>query len=281
MTPELDNGERDGPAQLVHRPPELARTFNRIPDDYEARPQYPQELFDLLVQRGALRAGTAVLEVGAGTGQATLPMLDLGATVTAVEPGAGLARRLVQRTAGRDIHVIVSTFEEASLPEAAFDLVASATAFHWVDPTVGPAKCARVTLDRGWLALWWTIWGDPDRPDPFHDALQPVLQAKAPHLLEPEATPRAYVRDLAARAERIEATGAFGPLRHETLSWEAEHDPIGLRRLFATFAGWLALPEPIQSELLDDVERLARDEFGGTVRRPYQTVLYLAQRLRR
>ena len=277
----MDDRNRDGPPELVERPPELARTFNRIPDDYEARPGYPQQLFDILVKRGALRAGAVVLEIGAGTGQATLPMLELGAEVTAVEPGAALARRLVERTAGRDLQVIVSTFEEASLPEAAFDLVASATAFHWIDPTVGSAKCARVVRDHGWLALWWTLWGDPDRPDRFHDALLPVLQAKAPQLLDPDGGPRAYVRDLAARAECIEATGAFGPMSHEILNWEGEHDPIGLRRLFATFAGWLALPKHIQSELLSDVERLARDEFGGTVRRPYQTVLYLASRLPR
>lgn len=281
MTREIDDRDRDGPPELVHRPAELARTFDRIPEGYEARPGYPTEVFDVLVERGALRDGAAVLEIGPGTGQATLPMLELGATVTAVEPGAGLARRLVERTAGRAVQVMVSTFEDAPLPEAGFDLVASATAFHWVDPTIGPAKCAQVLADRGWLALWWTIWGDPGRPDPFHDALQPVLKAKAPHLLEPDATPRAYVSDLAARAQRVGATGAFGPISHQTLHWEAEHDPFALRRLFATFAGWIALPDPVQSELLDDVERLARDDFGGTVRRPYQTILYLASRLPR
>ena len=278
---EVGDRDRESPPELVERPPELARTFNQIPDDYEARPGYPQWLFDVLVERGALRAGAAVLEIGAGTGQATLPMLELGADVTAVEPGAALARRLIERTAGRKLQVIVSSFEEASLSEAAFDLVASATAFHWVDPTVGSAKCARVVRDHGWLALWWTIWGDPDRPDPFHDALQPVLEVHAPQLLDPAAGPRAYLQDLAARADRINATGAFGPISHEVLNWEGEHDPVGLRRLFATYAGWIALPELLQSELLSEVERLAREDFGGTVRRPYQTVLYLARRLPR
>lgn len=276
-------GDRDrhNPPQLVERPPELARTFNQIPDGYEARPGYPQQLFDVLVERGALRDGAVVLEIGAGTGQATLPILELGAEVTAVEPGAALARRLIERTAGRKLQVIVSSFEEASLSEAAFDLVASATAFHWVDPTVGSAKCARVLRDHGWVALWWTIWGDPDRPDAFHDALRPVLEARAPQLLDPDGGPRAYLEDLAARAERIDATGAFGPVSHTVLNWEGEHDPVGLRRLFATYAGWIALPEQLRSEVLSEVERLAREDFGGTVRRPYQTVLYFARRLPR
>jgi SAM-dependent methyltransferase len=273
--------DRDPRADILNRRPELARVFDRIPDDYEARPAYPGWVFELLSECGALRPGAVVLEIGAGTGQATLPMLALGAQITVVEPGAGLARRLIERTEGQHVEVIVSTFEDASLRDASFDLVTAATAFHWVEPAVGSAKCARVLRDGGWLALWWTLWGDPDRPDPFHDALRPILQVKAPHLLRLEATPQAYVRDLAARAAHIEATGAFGPISHETLNWEAEHDPVSLRRLFATFAPWLALPEPLQSELLSDVERLARDDFGGTVRRPYQTVLFLSQRIPR
>jgi SAM-dependent methyltransferase len=271
----------DPRADILHRPPELARVFDRIPNDYEARPAYPRQVFELLSERGALRHGSLVLEVGAGSGQATLPMLALGAQVIAVEPGVGLARRLIERTEGQRIEVIMSTFEDASLSEASFDLVAAATSFHWVDPAVGATKCARVVRDRGFLALWWTLWHDPERPDPFHDALRPILQVKAPHLLRQEATPGAYVRDLAARAAHIEATGAFGPMSHETLNWEAEHDPVSLRRLFATFAPWLALSEPLRSELLGDVERLARDDFAGSVRRPYQTVLFLSQRIPR
>jgi hypothetical protein len=135
--------------------------------------------------------------------------------------------------------------------------------------------------DEGWLALWWTVWGDPERADPFHDALVPILKAKAPELLEHELTPHAYARDLKARADQIEAVGAFGPVRHHMLRWEGRHDAVGIRRLFATFAPWLALPTSVRSELLDDIEHLAQDRFGGSVQRPYQTVAYLAPRLAR
>jgi SAM-dependent methyltransferase len=264
--------------RILDRPPELARSFNQIPDDYEARPPYPDWVFALLADTGALGPGTRALEIGAGTGQATLPLLDRGATVTAVEPGADLARRLAERTAGRDVQIIVSPFERASIPASSYDLVASATAFHWVDPDLGPSLCARVLRGGGWLALWWTIWGDPERADPFHDALEPILRAKAPQLVGPGTDPRVYRQDLAARAERVEATGAFDPVRREVFDWHGDHDPVALRRVFATFGAWLALPEPLRSDLLDDVERIAADDFGGHVRRPYQTVAYLAQR---
>jgi SAM-dependent methyltransferase len=267
--------------ELVERPPGLARTFNEIADDYDARPPYPSEVFRTLAERAGLGPGTRVLEVGPGTGQATIPMIRLGAHVTAVEPGAQLAAQLRKRTSADDVDVVLSTFEDAVLPAASFDIVAAATAYHWVDARQGATKCASVVRDHGWVALWWTIWGDPQRPDPFHDAFLPILEAKAPHLVEDAAGPAAYERDIAARAAYLPETGAFDAPRRFAWQWEGVHDPVAIRRLCGTFAGWIALPEPLRSELLDDIERLAQDEFGGVARRPYQTILYLSQRLAR
>ena len=272
---------QDPAHERLERPPELARMFDRVAGDYEARPDYPRRVFDVLVERCGLGPGTRVLEIGAGSGQATLPILDRGAQVTAVEPGDALARRLVERTSGRSIDVIVSVFEDVEFAEASFDLVASATAFHWVDLAVGLERCARFLRDGGWLALWWTFWGDPDRSDPFHEALQPVLRQKAPHLVAEETGARAHMRDIASRAAEIERTRGFEMLEEESMRWEGEHDPESIRRIFATFGGWIALPESLRTELLDDVERLAREAFSGTVTRPYKTVLYRARRVPR
>jgi len=276
-----DHGSVDDPdvtADLLQRPAELARSFDRIPDDYEARPGYPPRVFELLIERCGLGPGSRVLEIGAGVGQATLPMLALGARITVVDPGEALMRRLADRTAGR-VEIIVAELERAPLPAASFDVVASATAFHWVEPTAGAAQCARALRPGGWLAVWWTLWGNPDRPDPFHEALLPILEAKAPQLVQPDASHRAYQRDLFARAAIIEANPAFGPVRVERLDWEGSHDPVALRRLFGTFAGWIVLPDALRTELLDDVEGIARDQFGGAVRRPYETLIFTSHRV--
>jgi SAM-dependent methyltransferase len=268
----------DPGGEKLDRPTALAGMFNRAAAGYDARPGYPIEVFEILARRCGLGVGRDVLEIGPGTGQATLPMLDLGARITAVEPGIELARLLAQRCSGRAIDIVVGPFEAVVLPEDGFDLVTAATSFHWVDPTVGFERCARCLRGGGWLGLWWTIWGDPERPDPFHDALVPVLHAKAPHLLDAEATARAYIIDIAARIAEIERVDSFDPVEEETILWEGEHDGLSLRGIFATFAAWIALPEPLRAELFDDVERLAREDFAGTVTRPYRTVVYTARR---
>jgi len=65
-----------------------------------------------------------VLEIGCGTGQATLPLAHLGYTIVAGELSADLAtiaRRNLE--AFDNIKVIVSAFEDWPLPDASFDLV--------------------------------------------------------------------------------------------------------------------------------------------------------------
>ena len=199
--------------------------------------------------------------------------------MTLVEPGRALADRLAQRTVGMNARMILDTFEHAELPEAAFDIVAAATAFHWVNPDIGYRKCASVLRAGGWLALWWNVFGDDDRADPFHDALLPILAAKAPQLVGEGGAASSYAFDTRARTDEIAQTGSFGPVEQHVIRWEGRHSPEELRRMFATFSPWLALPDDAREALLDDVATLAREQFSGLVVRPYQTVLYLAQRL--
>ena len=91
----------------------LASTFNQVARLYHrVRPGYPVELFDDLAGETGLGGGASVLEVGAGTGQATRGLLERGWGVLALEPGpdlAGVARQALRGVG--DVEVVVSTFE--------------------------------------------------------------------------------------------------------------------------------------------------------------------------
>ena len=259
----------------------LGATFDAVADGYEARPPYPTEIYTLLVERCGLGKGSRVLEIGPATGLATMPMLDLGAEIVAVEPGPALADRLRERGAGRQLEVVVSSFETAALPAEPFDLVAAATSFHWVDPAIGLAKVARHLRGGGWLALWWNVFGDRSRPDPFERAVGRILDELAPDLhYDAFVGQKPYALDAPARIAEIDAAGTFGPVEHHVVAWEGHHDALGIRRLFATYSPWLALPETQRIATLDALERVARDEFDNVVVRPYLTSLFLAPRIR-
>jgi SAM-dependent methyltransferase len=248
------------------------------------RPGYPDRVYELLQQVCGLGPGTEVLEIGPGTGQATGRLLQHGATVTAVELGAEMAAALEVKYAGQDLTVKVGAFEDVALDPASFDLIVAATSFHWVPPETGLPRCADLLRPGGWLALWWTYFGDPDRPDPFCDAITPIFEELAPSLIETFpgkaflAGANPYAFDSKGRTGDIDVSGRFGPVRHEVIPWTGRHTPAELRALFASYSPCLALAPAERVQVLEAIEHLATDTFAGIVERPYLTLIYVAPR---
>jgi 2-polyprenyl-3-methyl-5-hydroxy-6-metoxy-1,4-benzoquinol methylase len=66
---------------------DLRAGFDLAAEDYQrTRPVCPPQLFDDLIYRAGLEAGDRVIEIGCGTGQATVPLAQRGLAVTAM-PG--------------------------------------------------------------------------------------------------------------------------------------------------------------------------------------------------
>jgi len=133
----------------------FGQVFDGVADAYdEARQGYPPELVDRALARGGLGAGARVLEVGCGTGKLTELLAARGLEVDALDPGTNMiaaARRRVVDAPNVTFHV--GRFEDAELPAGAYAALFSATAFHWVEPSVGWRKAATVLAPGGLLAL--------------------------------------------------------------------------------------------------------------------------------
>lgn len=136
---------------------DLRKTFNTDEYNYDkSRPDYPKELFEDIFDYTNLLDNSNVLEIGIGTGQATLPFLNKGFNVTAVELGDKLARYCTQKFSHFDnFNIINSDFIEVDLPEKSFDLIYSATAFHWIPKNCGYAKIKSLLKSYGAVALFW------------------------------------------------------------------------------------------------------------------------------
>ena len=242
-----------------------------------ARPDYPDRVYDILRDRCQLGPTSRVLEIGAGSGLATKRLIEAGAHVVAIEPSEALADQLSEQLKmAQGLEVIVSTFEDADLPPSSFDLVASATAFHWLDPEQALPKIATILRPGGWLALWWNVFGDPDRPDPFHDATEPFLRDLAPSPSE-GAGGIPYALDVAARTSELERHG-FQDVEHEAERWTLRLDGTQTRRLYETYSNIARLPDSQKESILDEIERIADVEFGGRVERQMVTPIYTAHR---
>jgi SAM-dependent methyltransferase len=140
--------------------PAHARGFDAWAGDYDRyRPGYPDELFELIAQQLPLPRQPHAVDLGAGTGRASLAMAELGWRVTAVEPGKPMLDVLRGRASNQGllISTVQASAEETGLDPASADLVTAAQAFHWFDKDRALREAARILKPSGGLALFWNV----------------------------------------------------------------------------------------------------------------------------
>ncbi len=258
------------------------RAFGADPGAYDrARPAYPDEVFDRLVERCGLGPGTATFEVGPGTGLATFALLARGAEpLVVIEPDERLAAWLADRIMreGAAIDLQTASFEDAELAAGSFDLGVSATAFHWIDPAVGLAKVGSLLRPGGWWAMWWNVFGDPERPDPFHDATVRLLGGLSKSPSEGVSWRAPFALDARARIGDLEAAGVFESIEFDRQSRSLFLDAGEIRELYGTFSSINTQRDDDRARLLDAIADVAETEFAGRVERRLVTAMYSARR---
>ena len=131
--------------------------FDGVAGLYDATRQgYPAEIVDAIFATAAIGPGAAaVLEIGCGTGQLTRQLAGRALNLTAIDIGAAMVEAARRNVADPMARFQIFSFEDFADGEP-FDLIVSATAFHWVDPGIGLANAARLLRPGGWLALLTT-----------------------------------------------------------------------------------------------------------------------------
>ena len=238
--------------------------FGEVAGAYDAwRPSYPDGLFDTVVDFGALHRGDHALEIGAGTGKATVGFVERGLLVHALEPSSEMAA--VARAKGLDIEQ--SLFERWTPPRA-FDLVYAAQAWHWVHGDDRYARAAAALRPGGTVALFWNKgreWTGALGAD--NDA---AYAEHAPHL-------HGRTWDLSWVAPEIDACPAFEDATVRTVSWSCTYTRAEWVALLGTHSDHRILPEDRRARLHAAVGDVI-DRHGGRVDVVYDTVVYLSRR---
>ena len=249
-------------------------TFDGVAKTYDqARPRYPEQLFeDAIALSGIPREGR-ILEVGCGPGKATLPLARRGYAMLCVELGADLAALARENCRPYpQVKILHTSFEDWPLEKDAFDLLISAQAWHWIPPEIGYAKAAAALKDTGALAL---IWNHSPRPDtPLFRAIQEVYQQRAPHMTGSRSRPT--LEELIERTVvEIDASGLFGKVQVREYPWTERYTADQYVKLMYTYSDHLRLDEAAFQGLCAGVHE-AIERFGGVVDRPYRSLLYVA-----
>ncbi len=136
---------------------DLRLKFNEDEENYDKyRPSYVMELYQDIINYSGIRKDSEVLEIGIGTGQATLPFLEMGCNITAAELGDKLAFYSRSKfSAYRNIEIINVDFTGGNWDDNSYDLVYSATAFHWIPQELGYNMVKSILRSNGTIALFW------------------------------------------------------------------------------------------------------------------------------
>ncbi|TME92092.1 MAG: methyltransferase domain-containing protein [Chloroflexi bacterium] len=276
---------------------QLRTTFSEAAELYDRmRPGYPRAVFEELAEFGRLGPGSRVLEIGCGTGQATLPLAQRGYRVTAVELGAELAaiaRRKLASFPG--VEVVVSAFEDwpapwseaergstpwseaerGPLPHDKFDAVVSATAFHWLDPAVRVARSAAVLRPSGTLAIIGTehiAGGDTA----FFTEAQACYERWDPST--PPGLRLQNASEIPRDSAELDQSGLFERVVFHRYEWTETYSASAYRDLLLTYSGHRALESDRREHLLACITELIEGRYGGSITKRYLTELRLAHR---
>ena len=258
----------------------LRATFEGVAELYDrARPSYPGEVFDDLVDVTGLGAGARILEIGCGTGQATRALAERGFEVVAVELGAQLAALARTNLAAFDrVEVVNGVFETWEPERAGFDAAVSFTAFHWIDPDARFGKVACLLREDGALAIFEAPHVLPEGADPFWAEVQEDYDAVVPH---PDNRPPPRPDEVSDLAAEIDASGYFHTVAVRRRLWEVTYTPDEYIALLGTFSPNLALDEVTRGRLFERIHRRIAEQPGGTVTKTRLGILNVARRLER
>ncbi len=259
----------------------LGRVFDEVPELYDrVRPSYPDELYADLVAITGMGEGSSVLEVGCGTGQATRALAALGCMVTAVELGAGMAALAKARLSTfPNVEIETSSFEGWADRGRRFDVLVAASAWHWVDPSIGWRKAREVLRPRGWMALLgYVVVRRPGEPEVYAETAD--LHERFAHGDPGWAHP--------PLEDDVRATGAgwgppndpggvFGPTIVRWYPTVQSFDGVGFADHLRSTSIYRALDHDVREPLLDAIAERIRTKLGDRATRRYLSVLRVGQ----
>lgn len=263
------------PIWETERRDEYRACFGEDLDAYDrTRPVAPDAVFDALVELARLTAGSLVLEIGPGTGQATVPMLRRGLRVTAVEVDPRLAARTRRNLAGFEVVVEASSFEEWDPAGRSFDAVVACNSFHWLDPATRYPKVASVLAPGGHLAVLTTPVVVPDGADRFWWDVQDDWVAVGARRLDPATLHPDLVAD---PAEGVRESGLFDEPATVRRPFDLVRTADEHARNLSTQSGVKQLEPRARAELVERVRRRV-ERAGGSLTVHHLAVLTVAGR---
>ncbi len=256
----------------------LKNTFSNVVKDYEyARPGYPAELCRDVCAFAELGEGAEILEVGAGTGQATDLFLQCGRSLDLLEVSEEQVKFLAEKYKdSAQVSVEKAYFEEFA-SEKKYDLIYSATAFHWVKSDIGYPKAYEMLKEGGTLAVFWHMSSVTHYEEGIFQGLNQIKEKYFPG--EPPGFDEEGIRQVMhKRVKQIQSGGCFGAPKIMQYRWTDTYDAKRYVTLINTYSSTQSLCEDRRQQYLQELEEYI-EVHGGKVEIPQRVILYLVKKV--
>jgi 2-polyprenyl-3-methyl-5-hydroxy-6-metoxy-1,4-benzoquinol methylase len=242
--------------------------FDAVANHYaDARSGYAAEIIEWMLARAGLTTGARVLEIGCGTGQLTALLASHQLNVTAIDVGPSMIELAGANVAEANVRFEATSFEDFAAPAGSFELVASASAIHWVDPGVRWSKSAQLLAPGGWIAV---LYNGEKYDDPVGSGLLQAWIARSKDGGAWTRAPRYTV------ADAIEASGLFEPALEKTHQCRISIPAERVLALEQTRGNFLDYEPTIQKSFTDELREIIGD--AAEVAATLQSCVTIARR---
>ncbi len=244
----------------------LASTFNTVATKYDQfRPDYPDELYQTIFDDIEINSLSQVVEIGIGSGQATLPILKKGCSLIAVERGEELSKLCLEKFATYpNFKIITKKFEDIAFPRNQYDLVYAATSFHWIEESIGYSKVYAMLKSGGVFARFAN--------HPRIDESQLELMAEIDQLYATYYVPagkvyqpiKAYDEKQAIQKANIAKKYGFVDIKHALFDRKRTFLSSEYIALLETYSDHIAIEPNIRNLFFSKIKE-AIDRHGGSL----------------
>lgn len=240
----------------------------------KVRPEYPQQLFKDILEYKPLLKSSRIMEIGIGTGKATQFFIDYGCQIASVEPGPKMAKFVRNKYKDYDDFSCYNmTFEKYMGMNNTFDLIYSATAFHWLDQNIAFEKSFKLLKSNGVLARFAYHAGK----DTANPELMTEIDKLYAEYMPGDKDYKPYSENDAKNAALLASDYGFTDIQYKTYNFEKNFTADEYVKLLSTYPDHMRLSEEIREEFFSKIKKTIL-KFGNKITINYFVDLQLARK---
>lgn len=242
--------------------------YSHLAKPYLKRPDYSPDALNKMFTIAKLNAGNFACDVGAGVAHLTIPLLEFGLNVTAVEPNDSMRELGVERTRKwPNVNWVEGTGENTKQANNAFSFVSFGSSFNVTNRQKALQETNRILRSKGYFACMWNL---RDLADP--------LQKEVENIIKSYATDYDYGTRRENQTQVILESKLFDEPKY--VEGTVNHR-VDKQEWVEAWRSHATVSRQVGDKLGEVVEQIAKlvSDQGDTLIVPYTTKIWIAQKL--